>query len=95
MSDGNIVYQGLACEAPDYFSKIGFQFSKFSNPADIFMKVLSVNYPKQSEDEEKLELLVNSYNKSIRGAVLIEMSKNKIQSPDRSELIRYSASLFT
>lgn len=58
MSDGNIVYQGIANQAPNYFSSIGFQFGKFSNPADIFMKVLSVNYPKRSEDEQKLELLV-------------------------------------
>lgn len=61
MADGNIVYQGLANEAPAYFSKLGFNFSKFSNPADIFMKVLSVNYPKEKEDTQKLELLISSY----------------------------------
>jgi hypothetical protein len=46
MTDGNIVYQGLANEAPKYFTSIGFEIGAFSNPTDIFMKILSVNYPK-------------------------------------------------
>ncbi len=62
MSDGNIVYQGLANESPVYFESIGYALGKFANPADSFMKVLSVNYPKQKADDEKLDLLVRSYN---------------------------------
>jgi ABC-type multidrug transport system ATPase subunit len=42
MADGKIVYQGLAFDAADYFSNLGFKSSRFSNPADIFMKVLAV-----------------------------------------------------
>lgn len=61
MTDGNIVYQGLANEAPKYFTSIGFEIGAFSNPTDIFMKILSVNYPKGSEDISKLDLLVNHY----------------------------------
>jgi len=55
MSDGNIVYQGLANESPAYFESIGFTLGKFANPADSFMKVLSVSYPKLKADEEKLD----------------------------------------
>jgi len=50
MADGNTVYQGIANEAPAFFTKIGFKFAKFSNPADIFMRVLSINYPKSEID---------------------------------------------
>ena len=37
---------------------MGYAAGKFSNPADIFMKVLSLNYPKQKEDEDKVNQLV-------------------------------------
>lgn len=42
LADGHIVYQGLANEIPDYFSTIGFSFGRFTNPADIFMKIISI-----------------------------------------------------
>lgn len=64
MADGHIVYQGIANQAPSYLQNLGFSFGKFSNPADIFMRVLSVNYPKKEEDEKKVQMLVQSY-KSI------------------------------
>lgn len=52
MSDGHIVYQGRADESYNYFQsnlvgKIEIKTSKFANPADTFMKILSINYPKQ------------------------------------------------
>ena len=62
MADGQIVYQGNANQAPEYFGGIGFKFSKFVNPTDMFMRILSVNYPKKEEDIRKLYLLVNNYN---------------------------------
>ena len=73
MSDGNIVFQGLANQSPAYFKSIGFALGKFANPADSFMKVLSVNYPKLKADEEKLETLVRSYNLELSKLVLKEM----------------------
>lgn len=65
MADGSIVYQGIANQAPSYLQGLGFKFGKFSNPADIFMKILSINYPKQKEDNEKLELLVTHYQQKL------------------------------
>jgi ABC-type multidrug transport system ATPase subunit len=50
MADGNIVYQGLAANSAGYFNKIGYPSNKFSNPADIFMKVLAISYPKKETD---------------------------------------------
>lgn len=63
MADGNIVYQGMAFDSPAYFSKLNYSGSKFSNPADIFMKALSINYPKKQEDDEKLEQLISTFQK--------------------------------
>jgi hypothetical protein len=50
MSNGNIVYQGAAIESPDYFQAMGVSFPPFVNPADIFMKVLSINSGKKHEE---------------------------------------------
>lgn len=41
------------------------------------MKILSINYPKQKEDEDKLELLITSYKTKMRSKVLILMSKDR------------------
>lgn len=93
MADGNIVYQGLANEAPAYFSKLDFKFSKFSSPADIFMKVLSVNYPKQKEDSEKLDRIILSYEKKFKDRIINEIEKSKIPDFDLLSKKRYQASL--
>ena len=64
MADGHIVYQGDAKDSMDHFSQLGVKSSKFSNPADIFMRVLSVNYPKTQEDERKIQGFIDQYMKS-------------------------------
>jgi len=46
MCDGHIMYQGEAKKSARYFEKIGIPCPKFANPADYFMRVLTVNYPK-------------------------------------------------
>ena len=38
---GNIIYQGIAVEAIDYFAKMGFECPEFSNPSDYFMKIMN------------------------------------------------------
>ena len=38
---GNIIYQGIAVEAIDYFAKMGFECPQFSNPSDYFMKLMN------------------------------------------------------
>jgi ABC-type multidrug transport system ATPase subunit len=47
MCDGNIVYQGDAAKSPSYFRSIKYDMPRFANPADIFMKLLAINYPKR------------------------------------------------
>ena len=57
MADGNIVYQGDAKASVEYFRQIQRPVPQYANPADFFMKLLSINYPKQTEDEEKMVYL--------------------------------------
>ncbi|CAD8043540.1 unnamed protein product [Paramecium primaurelia] len=38
---GNIIYQGDAEQAINYFANMGFQCPKFSNPSDYFMKLMN------------------------------------------------------
>lgn len=54
MMDGHIVFQGRANICPQYFKKIGYPLPKLGNPADHFMKILSLSYPLTKADEEKL-----------------------------------------
>jgi hypothetical protein len=75
MADGNIVYQGIANRAPRYFDSIGFNIGKYTNPADIFMRIVSINYPKEPEDEEKLDKLISCYKKKCEPAVLKHMTE--------------------
>ena len=64
--------------APRYFADSGFEFTKYQNPADIFMKVLSINYPKKTNDVEKLDKLIQNYDKKQRTLVALEMDKSKL-----------------
>jgi ATP-binding cassette subfamily G (WHITE) protein 1 len=54
MMDGYIVYQGRAKDSTSYFASIGHSCPVTSNPADFYMKILSVNYPKNEEEDKKL-----------------------------------------
>jgi ABC-type multidrug transport system ATPase subunit len=65
MMDGYVVYQGRAKDSTSYFATIGFQCPTRSNPADYFMKVLTVNYPKAESDEAHISNLFDHYNKSL------------------------------
>lgn len=57
---------------------MGLPSGKFSNPADVFMKALALNYPKQLEDEERINVLVNHYQKQQAQSVLNEMNSCKV-----------------
>ena len=50
MCDGNIVYQGDAKASVKYFKQIDRPVPQFANPADFFMKLLSIDYPVKKED---------------------------------------------
>ena len=61
MQDGHIVYQGLPKEVPTHFASVNIHFPLFSNPADVAMKFLAVNYPKTKEQEAEIQMFVKHY----------------------------------
>lgn len=61
MMDGYIVYQGACIDSTPHFAKMGMICPLQSNPADFYMRVLSVNYPKQASDEARVQEIVYHY----------------------------------
>ena len=60
------MYQGSASKAMRYFSKLGFSIPNYSNPADHFIKALSISYPKTDADIAKLDHFTLNYSKKIQ-----------------------------
>jgi hypothetical protein len=42
---------------------LNFKIGTYANPADSFIKVVAINYPKTKEDEDKIKKLNEGYNK--------------------------------
>jgi len=72
MADGFTVFQGDAGESMEYFRTLKFNVPRRCNPADFFMKVLSIKYPKQADDEEKLTHLNNAYRFQIDKRIQVD-----------------------
>lgn len=72
MMDGFITYQGLAKDSVHHFAKIGLTCPLRSNPADFYMKILAVNYPKGPEDEKYIKRLSDHYIKNIQSDILTQ-----------------------
>lgn len=65
MSDGFCVYQGDAKLSAQYFRDLRFHMPDFSNPADHYMRILAVSFPKNEKDTRKLEFFNQNYDKKI------------------------------
>ena len=55
-----------AAKSVEYFHSIGFKAGRYENPADFFMKTLSVSFPKTEEDKYKFATLNTNYEKCQR-----------------------------
>ena len=97
MADGYTVFQGDAAESMEYFKTLKFDVPKLCNPADFFMKVLAIKYPKGPEDEAKLLNLNNTYRFSIESRVKMENKLIKLDPPKEfvEKLPAYKASIMT
>lgn len=82
MADGFTVFQGDAAESMEYFRSLNYEVPRMCNPADYFMKVLAINYPKKAEDEEKLTHLTYGYRMSIEGRINTENKLIKLDEPE-------------
>lgn len=54
---------------------------RFANPADFFMKILSVRYPKTKEDNDNLEYLNRNYRALLAASVNAENKLIKLPVP--------------
>jgi hypothetical protein len=54
---------------------------QFTNPADFFMKILSVHYPKTAEDDAHVEFLTRNYRTLIESSVKAENKIIKLPVP--------------
>ena len=82
MADGFTVFQGDAGESMEYFRTLKFNVPRRCNPADFFMKVLSIKYPKQADDEEKLTHLNNAYRFQIDKRIQVDNQLIKLDPPE-------------
>lgn len=82
MQDGNIVFQGDASQSTNYFRDMGLAVKRFGNPADFFMRVLSVNYPKTTEDLNNMQKFKSNYNLKQGGTVMKQGEKFKVEAID-------------
>lgn len=81
LSDGYCAYQGEAKLSAKYFREIGFKICQFSNPADTYMRILAVDYPKKEKDERKLVFFKEQYDERIKHGVEIEKELLKLEPP--------------
>lgn len=82
MMDGSLAYQGFAKDCPKYFASVGYEFPSQGNPADQCIKLLSCNYPKTIEDQEKVEKLVRAYDDKLSSNVEKQMDLLKLPAPE-------------
>eukprot|EP00347_Sterkiella_histriomuscorum_P004140 403361602 len=88
MCDGNIVYQGLAKQSTQYFGKHGINCPRFANPADFFIRVLTINYPKEQNDQKKIQYLTKAYKQELLPLIYEQFSqKHSDQLPHESEIL--------
>jgi hypothetical protein len=82
MSDGYCVFQGEAKKSAQYFRDLKFKLPTFSNPADTYMRILAVNYPKTEKDFKKLAFFNKFYDRRIKNSISAESDLLKLDVPN-------------
>ena len=91
MSDGFCVYQGEARKSAQYFRDLRFNLLTFSNPADTYMRILAVNYPKTEKDLKRLAFFNKYYDRRIKNFVKQENSLLQLEEPSLKGLEKTKA----
>jgi ABC-type multidrug transport system ATPase subunit len=94
MSDGYCVYQGEAKMSAQYFRDLKFRLPTFSNPADTYMRILAVNFPKTEKDERKLAYFNSNYDKKLKQFVDNENKMITIKEPNLDDLKKSTTSMW-
>lgn len=96
MCDGYIVYQGLAKYSSQYFKSIGWEMPLHTNPADYYMTVLAISYPKNKQDIKKIKALKKHYDQLLLDLNAAEPKKFKFPVPDiQDKIIKNRAPVMT
>ena len=80
LADGHVVYQGPGCESGEYFDKHSrgdIKRSSIQSSSDFFMRVLSINYPKQAADNAKIAYYLEKYQELLAKKVLNKIEQTK------------------
>jgi ATP-binding cassette, subfamily G (WHITE), eye pigment precursor transporter len=70
LMDGFTIYHGPTLESVDYFASLGFHTPEYSNPADYYLKEFYVPFIKDSNDDNKIQILKEAYESQIKPNVL-------------------------
>ena len=93
MCDGNIVYQGDAKKSVDYYKLINYPVPQFANPADFFMKLLSINYPKTQEDLDKLDYMTRNYHAILEKSIKAEGRLIRLEMVKKGDELNHRATV--
>lgn len=79
----------------DYYKLINYPVPKFANPADFFMKLLSIHYPKKQEDLDKLEYMTRHYHALLEKSVKAEGRLIRLEAPAQGgeEFVNHKAAV--
>jgi len=65
-----------------YFRDLKFKLPTFSNPADTYMRILAVGFPKSQKDKDKLTYFNKNYDKKLKQFVDNECKMLTLGEPD-------------
>ena len=75
MAEGHILFQGSAMRSKQYFAKIGYPMQAFCNPADSYLRILQVSYPKTEADVARIDGFVDNYQTFLKPMVERQMEE--------------------
>ena len=77
-----------------YFRDLNFSLPTFSNPADTYMRILAVNFPKAEKDNRKLAYFNANYDKNLKPFVENERKMLTLAEPDLKQVRSSGVSVY-
>ena len=66
---------------------------QFANPADFFMRALTINYPKTKEDLDKLDYLTRNYHAMLEKSIKAEGRLIRLECLSKGEMVNHKATI--
>lgn len=74
---------------------MGFKLPTYGNPADYYMRILGVNFPKTEKDERKLKFLNSGYETHLTESIKEESRMITLPAIEMDKFDNKNASLCT